>query len=311
MRWRGWGRLDQAAWRGRGTGVSFEVGLQDLRHIFVSAPFGSDTTDKRRVVLEAMRVAGIEPALLGGPMGLSLCLEVSDSRLAPFLAGLRGAGVRFMCRAERRFTRGELDRSAWLLCRVATVGITASANLAQAFDRTAACRECGAGSRPIPPLLAELGRMGRKKIDHAAHDGQLVVTADLGLALKAAGLTGLSLHPVMGMPRGVVSGEYLWLRIDSELPPIADGSVFEREEPCDLCGRSGHFDTYEIPTELRYAPLPDGTCDFNRTYEYWGTWKHGRVGGKQWTVISQRARRAMLAAGARRLVFEPIARAFE
>lgn len=49
---------------------------------------------------------------------------------------------------------------------------------------------------PTPPLLADLGRMGKKKLDMTAHDGHLVISTDLAVAIDEGQLTGVELQPV-------------------------------------------------------------------------------------------------------------------
>lgn len=164
---------------------------------------------------------------------------------------------------------------------------------------------------PTPPLLADLGRMGKKKLDMTAHDGHLVISTDLAVAIDEGQLTGVELQPVRRCRSGVDPG-YRWLRVTSEWGPMAPSSVFDEDEVCPECKRSGHYDTYSEVTEFHYSLVPHKAADFNLTWEYFGFWKgpakSGRrpVGGMRHVIVSQRVRDCLRRARVRRIGYEPV-----
>jgi hypothetical protein len=65
-----------------------------------------------------------------------------------------------------------------------TAGLLGGTNLGQEFDYASACIVCGAGAQPVPPILADLVRMGTKQLDVTAHDGLIIVARDLAERLE-------------------------------------------------------------------------------------------------------------------------------
>jgi hypothetical protein len=254
--------------------------------------------------LELLAVAKIDRGGL-----VSLSLDEDDPRLSSLLAELRRRGIRTFTRVDRVWSKKELDLAPWLHLRVATAGLAGGNGYGQEYDRSGACEECGAGAIPIPPLVADLPRMGKKHLDATARDGLLVVSAGVADAIGDAALTGVELLPVRSRsPRYPTEG-HRWLRIDSVLPRLAPSSVVQVSDPCPRCGRSGRYDSLDHATELRYEDLRDA-CDFNLTWEYWGVWNGplpaDRVGGAQAPVVSERVRQCFLRSGVRHVEYEPV-----
>lgn len=237
---------------------------------------------------------------------MSVTLDVNDERLPRLLRELERAGEKPHPRADRTYTRKELDTLEWLNLRIATAGLSGGANFDQPYDHSKACKECGAGAKPIPPIIADLPRMGKKKIDATANDGLLIITQELGAAIETAGLTGFELLPVRRRSQTEPDPNYYWLRITSEWPTMAPDSVLAIENLCTECERAGHFDTYGEVTEYRYASVPQSANDFNQTWEYFGVWKWGRVGGARGFVVSQRVRQCFLAMKVTHVRYEPV-----
>ena len=202
----------------------------------------------------------------------------------------------------------------WYLLRVRTAGLPGTVNLGQEYDRANACRTCGAGAQPVPPLIADLPRMGKKAIDCTAHDGRLITTRRFADALRATESTGYVERPVRSRGSQQPDVRFVWLDVTSEWPPVAPGSQFAREDICIRCGRAGHFDLPGPRTRLVYRQIPGTACDLNVTWEYFGVWRTAAmtvakrlpVGGARYIILSLRARDVFTAHAGRLVNFEPI-----
>ena len=243
-------------------------------------------------------------------------LEADDPRLVLLLDELAMRGSQPVVRAEREYTKRELDAFDWLLLRVRTAGLAGGVNLGQPYDFAAACPLCGAGATAIPPLIVDLSRMGKKAIDQTAHDGHLVVSRVLADAIRDAGLLGAEFLPTRRRKQKEPDPQFLWMSVTSQWGPMSTSSVVRVDDLCPECGRSGHYDAYSEVTEFRYASFPADAPDFNWSWEYFGLWrvpahmehlKDGpNVGGARMLIVSQRVRRCFQAAKIRGVSFEPV-----
>jgi hypothetical protein len=243
--------------------------------------------------------------------GVYLRLPVQDPRLPLLLDRLRTEGVEPGTRIDREYTADELDAAAWLVLRVATAGLWGGVDYGQTYDFREACQTCGAGAVPIPPLVAELGAMGKKDMDHLVYEGHLIVS--LRVVEGLAHMTGIQPTPVKS-PRRAPDSRFEWLRIPNVLPQMhASTTGYEAVSLCPVCGRGGHYRDAHAPEAPMYAAMPQNATDFNQTFEYYGDWEHARtkshvrpVGGGPGVVVSQRGRQALKELGVRRLVWVPI-----
>jgi hypothetical protein len=280
--------------------------VKDIRWVFFALP----PRKARQVIVDAGIRSEVKIEERAGFAHCSVKLAADDPRFVELLSLLQTHGERPLVRADRSWSRRELDASPRLLLRVVTAGLDGGIGFGQPYDRSAACSMCGAGSRPLPPLRADLPRMGKKQLDATAYDGLLVVSTAVVAVLDEHGVTGYETAPVRSRSDRYPTGEHRWLNVTGELPRCREDSILQHDDPCRTCGRSGHYDTYDRFTELRYDALPPNTPDLARTWEYWGNWRglseHERVGGSQVVVVSQKARRALVEAGVRRIAFEPV-----
>jgi hypothetical protein len=293
--------------------------MQDF--LFVSFFLGHDAGDRARRLLAECELLDIaltsranRHAWSGDVhFGVSLRLPVEDERLNTLLKQLRAAGEEPFTRLDREYSLEELDSADWLIMRIATAGLYGGVDYGQSYRFENACGTCGAGAELVPPLVAELGKMGKKDIDHLVYEGHFIVTKRIATALVKAGITGIEPTPVQ-TPRRPPSAHHVWLRITSEFPRLDESTTgYETEAPCTVCGRGGHYGSAKKPEVPRYKPVPGATPDFNRTWEYFGDWRqvrsetHSRpVGGSQGVVVSQRVRRVLQGLRVRRLVWIPM-----
>lgn len=243
--------------------------------------------------------------------GVHIRLRVEDERLHALLERLRSANVHTLTRLDREHTERELDSAEWLVTRVATAGLLGGVDYGQAYDFATACSQCGAGAHPIGPLIADLGSMGKKDLDHLIYEGHWIATARVASGLRH--LTGFEWSAVKSRRRPS-DARFAWLRIESSLPPLHPSSTgYAIDTACDACGRCGHCCDAREPEVPTYAAVPRDARDFNVMFEQLGDWRQVRhaaqvrpIGACRSFVVSQRARQALRALGVRRLVWTPV-----
>jgi len=241
--------------------------------------------------------------------GIYLRLPSDDERLQGLLANLRVRGVVPFTRIDREYSTEELDRADLLILRIATAGLLGGVDYSQTYDSGKACATCGAGSVPNPPLVADLGSMGKKDIDHLIYEGHLIVSKRLAKAMKK--MTGVSVQPVRSPRRA--NSQFFWLEITNELPRMHPSTRgYGTDAQCPACKRAGHYGAMSEPESVSYADSHRAR-DLNVTWEYFGDWRqqrtktaHAPVGGKQGIVVSQRLRQEFLRLKVRRLVWIPV-----
>lgn len=96
----------------------------------------------------------------------SMSLRPNSGNLTP-----PPSGEKPRVRIDREYNSKELDSFPWLRLVPRTVGLPGGANLNQPFDFSSACEQCGAGAKPVPPLVAR--RCARSCARHRAHLGVL------------------------------------------------------------------------------------------------------------------------------------------
>ena len=244
-------------------------------------------------------------------LGVSLRLPFKDIRLTVLLDRLRKRGVDPFLRVDREYSRQELDQAEWLILRTATAGLLGGVDYGQTYMFKKACMTCGSGAIPIAPLIAQLGKMGKKDIDQLIYEGHLIASARV--ADELAHLTGLELEPVRS-PRRPRDSRFRWLRINSSFPRMHHStSGIVTENVCPTCERAGHFGQLTQPIALAYKEIPRTASDFNHTCEYFGDWQQVRsnthtrpVGCSRENIVSQRVRQTLCRLNVGRLVWAPV-----
>src|SRR5688572_21842220 len=145
----------------------------------------------------------------GVHIGVHLRLAKEDPRLAALLERLPALDPDASAYPEREYSKRELDDAAWLEMRIATAGMWGGVDYGQVYDHRDACPTCGAGAVVVPPLIADIGKMGRKDIDHVVYEGHRIARRDLVDMLLKAGLTGMQPSQVR-LRRGKPSKDFVW-----------------------------------------------------------------------------------------------------
>jgi hypothetical protein len=292
--------------------------MQDF--LIISFFLGHDRGEAARQLLtqcdlleEATSAPANRHAWLGAlHLGVQLRLRSEDPRLKHLLDGLDERQIEPFTRVERHYSNRDLISAEWLVLRIATAGLYGGADVGQDYDFTSACITCGSGAVPKPPLIAELGSMGKKDVDHLVYEGHMIVSNHI--ANNISDLTGVIRTPVKS-PRRPTDDKFSWLRISGSLPQMHPTTTGYRvENPCPSCGRSGYYgNAMNEPESPVYEKLPATATDFNLTWEYFGSWKPRRsesqerlIGGSRGVVVSQRVRQRLLELKVRRLVWIPV-----
>ena len=180
------------------------------------------------------------------------------------------------------------------------------------MDWSGACPRCSAGARPIPPMSMSSFKMGKKRIDLTGYAHLLILERSLAEELDAAGLSGLTHHPIRV---GRDADSFVWSEVQHTLPPAEPGSVLDRRGRCDRCGRGGHAlrasrrdgRTVVTPLSLTYtAAALAGARDVNDGGERFFPLGGAAGGGYAPLVISARAQAFFAACGLRHLSFREI-----
>lgn len=293
--------------------------MQDF--LFITFFLGHRAGEKARALLEEYDLLEVardsrlnRHAWVGDVhFGVHLRLPLQDERLSRLLERLRADGINVSTRLDREYSKEELDAADWLVMRTATAGLLGGVDFGQTYDFIESCSVCGAGAQPQAPLMVELGKMGKKDIDHLIYEQYFIISNRLAEAIRAAAFTGVELELVKSQ-RSPISKQYSWLRIINELPPMDHTTTgYVVEDPCPTCGRGGHFNSgveAEVPV---YRSFPLNAHDFNATWEYFGTWQQVRsplqnqpVGGGRGTIVSGQVRRVFQQLRIPRMVWIPV-----
>jgi hypothetical protein len=243
--------------------------------------------------------------------GVNVRLPVEDERIKILLDQLHQRGVEPFTRIDREYSGWELDQADWLILRIATAGLYGGIDCNQEYVRDNGCKTCGAGVTPIAPLVAELGKMGKKDLDHLVYEGHLIASSRV--ARELIRLSGVEAVPVRS-PRRPPDARFKWLRITSSFPRMHPSTTgVATENVCSTCGRAGHYGDPMHPETPVYETVPKLVSDLNHTWEYFGDWQQVRnitnrirVGGCRGIIVSKRVRQALQQLNVRRLVWVPI-----
>jgi hypothetical protein len=288
--------------------------VRELRHIHFNA--GAEGVPAVERLLAKYDLGDAAKLHAGASILKGYCtvtLDAADPRVPLLVADVeRLVDEHPLVRAERQYDDAELAAMPWLHLRVATAGLLGGVNLDQPYDAAASCRECGAGARVIPPVIADLARMGRKALDRTAHDGHVIVTDALATAIEQSDLSGVAFLPARRRSRQQSDSGFRALSIVNTWPPLSGSAHVDRGHRCPVCGRGGHADLPYGVTELRYEEPPQRAADWNCTWEYFGDYRGSgnpratRVGGAPALIVSQRVRQLLLRQRVRHVLFEPI-----
>lgn len=253
---------------------------------------------------------GLRDAVLqrrGGPGGGSVYVRIQgdDPRLSQVLSWLQEHRIEPRVWRSRKYSAGHRQRADWLWGTCGATSVTIDWKR-QGWDRSAACKVCGAGASAVPPLHLDHVVMPRGGLTGVCGTGHLVATEEVARTLLDGGLTGIQPHRTARKnPRGVRQ-PLVWLDTPYVWPRFQNVEGWKASEVCPDCGRAGYFmDLSQAPFEPQYVVAPHDAPDLGRSFEQWGYWGSARSGAAPLLIISQRAFRLLRALNIR-LSFDPV-----
>lgn len=202
---------------------------------------------------------------------------------------------------KRKYLAQDLNPCALIRLRFATAGLDNP--VGDFLESSNACEICNAGRELKENLNIPTNRMGKKRIDRNERYGFIIIEGELARELLDNGLAGFDCHQVK---LGKNDSTYKLMRIQQTLPWMTKDSAIQEQDICERCGRSGHYDNYEIETRFtyNYSDIKNLNGDFFVTWEHFGIWKMGQTHSE--IVISQKAYRVLSSLKLRHLKFDPI-----
>jgi hypothetical protein len=235
----------------------------------------------------------------------SVRLLADDPRIALLRSELGAMGEVPSERVERVFTDAERAGADWLVVLNCNSAVAAGRHEGQQWSFRTACRSCGGGAVPVPPLIARLGRMPRGGWVVSAPHELAIVSRAVGERLACASLTGFVLEPVTRSARGAPDPRYLWMRVTAQWTArhLANGA---RTDACAACGRIAFEPGGEHRIRFTKPEAPRADFAFCQSSRASSGIRNPATGGFSVIIISQRAYRVLKEAGVKNLRVEPV-----
>jgi hypothetical protein len=238
-------------------------------------------------------------------------LPADDPRIPLLVAELRKAGIESKPNHYRTWTTKDLEGLSWLAYSGYSTAVEAGGCKGQQWDFHAACPSCGTGAIPVPPIIARLEKMPKQGVTLSVPHGLLIVRKTIATALSKAKLTGFTLELVRTPSRDRPDDRFRWVRITSKWPAPSPRPTCRVRPACPDCRGLAFYRPFDEPSEVHCEALPAHACDIN---EWQGTvdpadYKDAAnrlTGGSRLIILSQRAYRAIRAAGVKSLRCEPV-----
>jgi hypothetical protein len=165
---------------------------------------------------------------------------------------------------HRKYTQRELQEARFLWLRVRPFFEPTGEDCGTVYDETKACPKCGFGARQVGPLHLELKRIPKRDIARTL-GGELVVSARLAEALKAAGIRGYELGPVVSRQGKPTPDWYQLLLPECQVelaPQTRVGADFFVPEPDAARCPEGHVVGFDVLSELYVQRSSVGEADW-------------------------------------------------
>jgi len=237
----------------------------------------------------------------------SVRLMDDDPRLPLLLKELKAARVSPIIRNERDYSKKDLE-AQWLKVRGCTTMVLAGNRQGQKWNFKRACKVCGVGAVPVPPLIVQVqGRPPKQGWSVSVPCGLVVVSADLAKILVEAKLTGFVVEPVQRASTGDLDERFRWLRIPCDWPAPLEESGCRVVGACAGCKRPALRGE-----SFCFERVPNKAKDFNawQSTELPEERVSGVVnrptGASPMLIISQSAYRTLKGAGVKSLKCWPV-----
>jgi len=164
----------------------------------------------------------------------------------------RGSTMLTYLEIHREYTSKELQQAKLLWLRVRPFFEPTGEDCGTVYDETKACLKCGFGARQVGPLHLELERIPRRDIARTL-GGEVVVSARLAEEMKAAGIRGCELGPVVSR-QGKPTPDWYQLLLPECLVELAPqtrvGADFFVPEPDEARCPEGHVVGFDVLSEV-------------------------------------------------------------
>lgn len=249
---------------------------------------------------------------LTGSMG-SVRLPKDDPRIPMLLRELKAAKVTPLKRVERVHSKKDLE-TEWLTVEGCTTMVGAGNMRGQVWDFNRACKDCGGGAVPVPPLIVRFeGKPPKRGWSVTVPCGLVVVSADVAAALVEAKLTGFKIEPVRTPSKRAIDPRFRWLRIPCDWPGPVSRPSCRIAGTCRECGRAAlRGSGGKGVSMLHFDRVPEGAKDFNawqgtvlRQDRVSGVLNR-EIGASPELIISHRAHQVLKEIGVKSLKCQPI-----
>jgi hypothetical protein len=184
----------------------------------------------------------------------------------------RGSTMLTYLEIHREYTPRELRQAELLWLRVRPFFEPTGEDCGTVYDETKACPKCGFGARQVGPLHLELKRIPKRDIARTL-GGEIVVSARLAEEMKAAGIRGYELGPVVSRQGKPTPDWYQLLPPEClvELAPQTRvGANFFVPEPDAARCPEGHVAGFDVLSEVYVQRSSVGEADWSCTRQAMG-----------------------------------------
>jgi hypothetical protein len=207
----------------------------------------------------------------------------------------RGSTMLTYLEVHREYTPRELQQAEMLWLRVRPFFEPTGEDCGTVYDETKDCPKCGFGARQVGPLHLELKRIPRRDIARTL-GGEIVVSARLAEEMRAAGLRGYELGPVVSR-QGKPTPHWYQLLLPECLVELAPqtqvGADFFVPEPDEARCPEGHVVGFDVLSEVYVQRSSVGEADWFRTRQAVGQ-RMGPYRPLPLLLISQRLYRFLM-----------------
>jgi len=168
---------------------------------------------------------------------------------------------------HRKYTQRELDEAKLFWIRIRPFFEPTGEDCGTVYDEAKACPKCGFGARQVGPLHLDLKRIPKRGIARTL-GGEIVVSARLAEEMKAAGIRGYELEPVVSL-QGKPNSQWHQLLVPECLVELAPqtrvGADFFVPEPDEARCPEGHVAGFDVLSELHVQRSSVGEADWLST----------------------------------------------
>jgi hypothetical protein len=165
---------------------------------------------------------------------------------------------------HRKYTQRELEEAKLFWIRIRPFFEPTGEDCGTVYDETKACPKCGFGARQVGPLHLDLKRIPKRDIARTL-GGEIVVSARLAEQMKAEGLRGYELGPVVSR-QGKPTAHWYQLLVPECLVELASqtrlGADFFVPEPDEARCPEGHVAGFDVLSEVYVQRSSVGEADW-------------------------------------------------